>query len=389
MIGNQKIIKYIFLDTNVFYHCKFFTEIDWNSLFQEKVDKIIIKVPFMVLKEIDEGKYKINRARQVLSSFKIFENREFKEGIELQLTFKSPKWDFLETDLLEFLDKNENDHHIIVEILNFSKDHPKDDILFITGDFIPSKISLQKGINTIFWLDEKYAEIFQIPKGIKKKKPELEIFLMHNNITNKKVEISVKIPPPEQIKTEEPIDLPSDSASNDILTRVFRGDKSEERYQKEVANYNEEILNFYRYRKITFILINNGNVPYTNIDIYIKTTLEKEFNIEYKTLLKKPTIPTRDGSPLFDYSDPLIWFDKSIPNVRYYEIQKDEYEKNNEFSIGYNIQKIKHGEIIKLYSILIWISENPRTDKIIFDCEFTQDQPGKIKKQILCIQLKK
>lgn len=82
----KKVIKYVFPDTNVFYYCKFFTEIDWKSLFpEENIDKIIIEVSYTVLKELDKGKYKKKRARQVLSRFQEIEKNEIQKNIELEL----------------------------------------------------------------------------------------------------------------------------------------------------------------------------------------------------------------------------------------------------------------------------------------------------------------
>ena len=46
--------KYIFLDTNVFIHCKDFTRIQWKNLFKELKITINLFIPEIVLDELDD-----------------------------------------------------------------------------------------------------------------------------------------------------------------------------------------------------------------------------------------------------------------------------------------------------------------------------------------------
>ena len=392
---NKKKIKYIFLATNVFYHCKFFTEIDWKSLFpSESVEKIIIKVPNMVLRELDKGKFDKKRVKQVLSRFQELENSEFKESVVLQLSLYPTKWDSLDPKHQEVLDQKVKDHHIIAEILNFCIKYPREDIYFVTGDFLPSRVSMEMGINTINWRNKKYEEIFQDLRIRKKKLPDLQICFDLEDQTCC-IEISSEKKIPELMTFEKSEDFSVDlhkMSTKEIIESDFASkliqswnQKKDEMLKKEVEDYNKKILEYTKYRKVNLFLINNGIFPYNNIDINITTTLEKGFKIKYKKKLPKPIKPksTIDFERLLDFRG--IFSKKKVPNVKYYEIEKKQYEKNNNWTFGYHIDKLKHGDYEKLYSIMICIPDNPRTKEITFKCVFTQDEEGKIKTQRLKI----
>lgn len=397
---NKKIIKYIFLDTNVFYHCKFFTEIDWKSLFSsESVENIIIKVPNMVLRELDKGKYDKKRVRQVISKFEeLKKNPEFKDGIKIQFSLFPTKWDTLEHEHQEILDPEVNDHHIIAEILNFCKDYPKENIYFVTGDILPSMVSMEIGINTIYCRDEKFKEIFYDVKVKKKSLPDLQISFDHEG-KEFCVEISSEKKHPELMEFEKSkylSNIPSKMSSkeikeserkNEAISKMFQD--IEEIFTRKVEDYNKKILEYVQYREIELYLINNGIIPYNNIDINITTTLEKGFEIKNKEELPKPTKPGRgfDFSGLFDF--PRIFAKRKEPNVKYYEIKEEHHEKNIYWSFGYHIDKLKHGDYEKLYPIMIRIPDNPKTNEITLKYVFTQEEEGKIKTQRLKILLSK
>jgi len=155
--------KYIFLDTNVFLHCKTFTEIDWRNLFKktQNNDEIIIVVPYMVNKELDNLKRYEKKARNIQNKLRELKNVEFKEGITLNISFFPTKWSSLKPEWAEILDENESDCKIIAEILVFKENNPDDEVYFVTGDNTPYFQANALGINTIFWLDEEYKKIFK------------------------------------------------------------------------------------------------------------------------------------------------------------------------------------------------------------------------------------
>lgn len=197
--------KYIFPDTNVFLHCKIFTEIKWKNLFDKEVNKIIIIVPDIVLDELDNLKYKEGKAGKIITKIRNLRNTEFQDKVLLKTSANPPNWNLLKPEFRERLDKNKNDHLIITEILNFSDNHQDDDIYFITGDSGPEIKAIDLGINTIFWRDIEYKDLFQIPKISKKRQSDLELTFKDNK---KCIEIPTDIPQPKLIEYPQ-LELPN------------------------------------------------------------------------------------------------------------------------------------------------------------------------------------
>ncbi len=406
---NSKItIKYIFIDTNVLYHCKFFTEIDWFSIFPDKPDKIRLIVPNKVIEEIDEGKYNKDkklrkRARKVISKLNELErNPEFNKGIKVNLSIFPTKWENLEQKWKDVLDKSIDDHHIIAEILNFSLYQNKDDIIFISADFIPLQIAKKIGITTINWRNEEYSDTFIKPKEKKEKYPVLEICFNHET-KQKELILSKEIPKPELMKFiqgEELLkEIPEEikqmtikelrnlEGSNKYLEILSPNVKSDEEFKKEIDNYNKNIKEYVRYKEIPLFLINNGDITYHDIDIRIKTTLENDFKIDYKENLIKPEKPKRNESPVYIRGGVSYYHYETTEYETCYSIEIISREKNNQWNFGYNISKLKHGESAILYPIAIRIPEKFNSEMIIINCHFTQEEKGKIKAQNLRIIL--
>jgi len=408
---NSKItIKYIFIDTNVLYHCKFFTEIDCFSIFPDKPDKIHLIVPNKVIEEIDEGKYNRDkklrkRARKVISKFnELVINPEFNKGIELNLSILPPKWEKLEQKWKDALDKSIDDHHIIAEILNFSGVHNNDDIIFISADFIPLQIAKKIGISTINWRNEEYSDTFIKPKEKKEKYPVLEICFNHET-KQKEIILSKEIPKPELMKfiqREELLkEIPEEIKKMAIkelrnledyekyLEILSPNVKSDEEFKKEIDKYNKNIKEYVRYKEIPLFLSNNGDITYHDIDIRIKTTLENDFKIDYKDNLKKPEKPKRHNHlTIYGGHGVPYYNDEWTGNVICHHIEDILSETNKIWNFGYNISKFKHGEYTILYPIAIRIPEKFNSQMIILKCHFTQEEKGKIKAQNLRIILK-
>ena len=100
--------KYIFLDTNVFLECLLFTEIDWREIPKDsqKLDKIIIVIPYKVNEELDNLKRYEKKARNVQKRLRKLKDVEFKEGITLNITVFPINWSSLKSEWAEKLDEN-------------------------------------------------------------------------------------------------------------------------------------------------------------------------------------------------------------------------------------------------------------------------------------------
>jgi len=374
---------YIFLDTNVFEQCKSFTEINWSIIvakFKPDIEygKFILKVPYMVIMELDDHKKTDNKARKALAIIRKFE-KSFteKKDLKLQISIIPPRWDDLDSNIKDYLIENEKDHRILAEILLFKKQNLNIDILFITGDYVPHKLAAELGINTLNWLDEEYKSCFQAEKI--KKKPDLELLFMSERNRSSLIEWEYKTPHYlafedieelyEEIKREDPMRF-------EELKPVYE-------LESDIEIYNQQIEDFSHYIEVKFMLINNGNHPYSNIDIFINTQLEKEFKIKYKTDVKIPTKPE-----LFDdlWEEVSSQYAIDESEVMYYVISRNEIDHQCDF--GYHIEKVKHNEDFLIpFPIMIWIPEKPKHKKITFKIQFTYDEPGKIKEQKLEINL--
>lgn len=382
----KKSDVYIFLDTNVFEQCKSFTEIDWpNIVAQFKSDieykNIILKVPYMVIKELDDHKKFDEKARKTLAKIRKFDTNN-KKNLKLEISIRPPRWDSLDLNLREELMENENDHRILAEILLFKNQNLYHNVLFITGDYVPHKLAAELGINTINWLDEEYKSFFQEVK--KEKKPDLELLFINEGNTSSLIEWEFKTP--QYLAFEDFIEHYEDLKWEDPMQ--FELLRPEYELESEIEVYNQEVEEFSRYIEITFILINNGNHPYSNIDVFISTQLKEHFKMKYKEEVKIPMKP----DPFDEISDNEATFIVSEElDVEYQEITKQEINKNGmdyKWNFGYYIEKIKHNEkIILPFPLMIWIPEKPKLKKITFKIQFTQDESGKIKEQKLEINL--
>jgi hypothetical protein len=383
----KKSDVYIFLDTNVFEQCKSFSEINWSKVItQFKPDieyrNIILKVPYMVIMELDDHKKFDNKARKTLAKIRKFEKISDNIGLKLEISIRPPRWDRLDSNIREELIENENDHRILAEIFFYKSQNQYHHVLFITGDYVPHKLAAELGINTINWLDEEYKSFFQEVK--KEKKPDLELLFINEGNSSSLIEWELKTPqylafedyeePYEDLKYEDPMRF-----------ELLRPDYEVE---SDIEVYNQEVEEFSRYIEIKFLLINNGNHPYSNIDVFISTHLEQQFKITHKLDVKIPTKPD-PFDELYDNQSILYAIEES--EVRYHEITKQKKNSNKmdyKWDFGYYIEKVKHNETFFIpFPIMIWIPEKTKQKKITFKIRFTHDESGKIKEQKLEINL--
>lgn len=428
--------KFVFLDTNVFIHCKSFIEIEWRELFKDSQteDDIVIVVPYMVKKELDNSKKYDKKARNIQNKLKELKDVEFKEGITLNITIFPIKWSSLKPEWVEKLDENESDCKIIAEILVFKENHSDDEIYFVTGDNTPYFQADALGINTIFWLDEQYNAIFK-PSKIKTAKinklTDLKIYF--NNRENKyelpvQNDISLddfvadefpEFPDlmkeeekeMEVIESEESHEMDEEMTLKeaeekgltvgDLMKSLGRSHieklfsplsllnfKSREQFKEEVVKYYEEINEFRKYVEIELYLTNKGNKPYNNVKIEIFALLEKVFDLKSKEELEKPEKPKieRELFPFTSYSSIISQQHKEY-NVKYFSPEKIEKEKNDIWIFGYSIKKIQHKDTLGLYPITIKFPETFKTKKIQFFCSFKHDEEGVTKEQKLTLDV--
>lgn len=400
-------LKYVFIDTNVLYHCKLFTEIEWGVLFEEKVDKIVLIIPNMVIEEIDKGKNstvkkKRKRARKIVSKFYELEKNSFiGDKTEVKLSINPPEWKKLKRKDKKILTQSNPDHQIIAEILLFLRNHRKEQVLFVSNDFLPLKMVSQYGISTINWRDKPYSGILMKPEENGKTKPELEIHFENNK---QKIELDSDIPAPDllifeplaELLKKVPLEIqkmPINEVRNlnnaqEYYEAMNPSNKSDDEFEKEVIKYNKDLMEYTRYREVTLHLSNHGNKPFNDIDIRINAVLERKFIIDYYDNILKPIKPGRAGSTIISgYGVPYYYEDMVSEDQICHGIIKEETDRNVKWNFGYNVRKLKHGETIELYSIAIRIPKSFSTKEITLKCAFTQEEEGKMKSQTLKIKL--
>ncbi|KKM76079.1 hypothetical protein LCGC14_1383750 [marine sediment metagenome] len=427
---------FVFLDTNVLIHCKTFTEIEWKELFKEsqKKEDIVIVVPYMVNKELDNSKKYDKKARNIQNKLKELKDVEFKEDITLNITIFPIKWSSLKSEWIEKLDENESDCKIIAEILVFKDNHPDDVIYFVTGDNTPYFQANALGINTIFWLDDQYKAIFE-PSKVKTAKinklTDLKIYFknrenkyelpIQNDISLDDFVVDEFPDFPDLMKEEkrviEGIESKKSHEMDEVMTikeaeekgltvgdlikslgrphleKLFSAPlllnlKSREQFKEEVLKYYEEIKEYRKYVEIELYLTNMGNRPFNNVNIELYTLLEKDFDLKSKEELEKPEKPKIDRTlfPFSSYSSILPMQHKEY-NVKYSSPQKIEKEKNDIWVFGYSIKKIQHNDTLGLYPITIKFPEEFKMKKIQFICSFKHDEEGVTKEQKLTLDV--
>lgn len=423
------MIIYIFLDTNVFIHCKLFTEIEWRALLKkpDKSEKIFIVVPYMVNEELDYLKKSEKKARKVQKKLRELKDVEFKDGITLSITLFPIKWSSLKPDWAEKLNENIHDCQIIAEVLLFKDNHPEDEIIFITGDNTPYFQADALGIKAIFWRDDEFKLIFKPSKveaKIIKRLTKLKMQFKNEDV-NYAISIKKELSLDEFVAMEFPdyIDLMKDDEKGSTFSKessssekvrnkeieeknVINGDltegfksslinlfsnyvKSHEVYKEEILKYYKEMMEYSKYIEIELFLTNIGIRPFNNVNIEVYTVLEKGFELKSKNELEKPEKPEKETDPLLFSPLPITSSYPKEYNVKYFSTEKREKEKNDVWSFGYNIMKIQHKTTLSLYPIMIKFPDGFKANKIHFICKFRHDEEGETNDQKIILTILK
>src|ERR1051326_4739579 len=126
----------IFVDTNVYLHFEFFTEVPWPSLVD--ADEVLLVVPPVTANELDKHKYagasKIIKTRAdkvVKRLYKIHSSAgEVRPGVKLLLSTERPREEFEAYDL----DRGSQDDHLLASILQYRDKHLGEHIMLVTDD---------------------------------------------------------------------------------------------------------------------------------------------------------------------------------------------------------------------------------------------------------------
>lgn len=164
---------YIFLDTNIYLHFRFFVEVPWGKLFGNPY-KIVLAPA--VVDELDKHKRHPNaktsaRAKKVLSRFEqIVQNSD---SFPLLNLTKRPS---NETFQNFQLDRQEQDDCILAAIIEFREKHNGNNIIFISNDtgprFRASSLEIKSG---------QLPEEFQNPNELSDEQKQIQKLTLENN----------------------------------------------------------------------------------------------------------------------------------------------------------------------------------------------------------------
>jgi rRNA-processing protein FCF1 len=145
-------MTYLFVDTNIFLHYKFFIEIPWQTIFSDQYEIVLAPV---VIDELDKHKRHQNpkiasRAKKVLSKFEEIMNAP--GPFPLRYIFNRP---LQKTFDHHQLDRKEQDDSILATILEFKAKYPDDSIKLISNDTGPRFRAASLGIEAVK-LDDEY-----------------------------------------------------------------------------------------------------------------------------------------------------------------------------------------------------------------------------------------
>ncbi len=390
---------FVFLDTNVFIHCKTFTEIEWRDLFKENQndEEIVIVLPYMVNKELDNSKKYEKKARNIQNILKELKDVEFKEGITLNISIFPTKWSSLKPEWAELLDENESDCKIIAEILVFKENNPDNEVYFVTGDNTPYFQAKALGINTIFWLDEKYKEIF-ISDEKKGKVPSLPYLGVYfDDQMSKELALQAISEKPELLSIDDLLEENIEYEYEDDLKYEIK-----EEIEELIDIYNKQLEQINNHQDINFVIRNDCDHPYNDIDIHITTIIENDFVFAIREFINSPRKPK---IPEYEDDGSLDKLREDLQNGIYpediekdYRIQDQELNlrissenkgKHTEWEVIYHIDRIKHNTMIDIHPLLIFLPDSYKTDRIELKITYTHEEPGTIKEQKRIVYLPK
>ena len=154
-------MKYLFLDTNIFIHFKYYDQIPWQEIVKDEYKIVIAPI---VLDELD--KYKTNtdkkntkRVKNILSKI---EKEYQKDNSLILVNLSTPKDKTYEKFELS---KNQPDHALLAAILEFEDQHENDGVILISND-TGARIRARSLDISLVELDEE----FLLPKGDRQRK---------------------------------------------------------------------------------------------------------------------------------------------------------------------------------------------------------------------------
>ena len=392
------------LDTNIYLHYKLFTERDWKTLLES--EDLTLVIPPTVIKELDEKKYNApntqlkRRAQEVISKFKEIDEGKPVPGVT-QVDF--PDSSIEEVDWVNLhLNPSNYDDRTIAATLALKEKSAGGEVLIVTADLGMKLKAKDHGIKIVSppddWKretkDSRDKEIEKLRKDLQKLQnalPDVQLLLLSTGDNLVHVLKISKDGLLEGLLTDEDIEAKLEQERKEVKP-IGTVNNINQRFisKKEILIYNEEVREYIkRYRKylndvkeiqelcltieLSPVLINEGNSPAENIDIFLEFPndwLNFPNDIELldkANLLEIPEKPARPNPPKSDIASVVSGFQVPFlsrlmstpisPYVDRMPVNQIGPEINkSEVSVHYWLNNLKHGMKEHLKPVYVWYS---------------------------------
>ena len=375
----------LFVDTNVLLHYKTFDEIAWIEI---AGGEYFLQIAPIVLDELDKHKNNQNtrtaqRARMIAGKFEqIIDDEKGKTNI--RFIVDRPTLSHFES---HHLDPKQQDDCLLASILKYRSENPLNEIKLVTAD-----LGVKLKAKTLNIVTHKPASDLRLPDVADKSQKEVErlqkqltelkeripkVKLVFENRSDhfkkdiqknvktleafKATELAkIKLSHPIMELAKEPTDSTSIYDKLSLLTGVLG--LSNERRQKYNQELEEYYLKYERYLatlyvhglkvlksfKLTFLLVNEGSAPATDIDVWLH--LPDGFTVSRK----QPDAPNEPRPPYrpkgtYDYEPMNIGLAGLMPDINRIgqlpdvNFDKPTIQKTNSYEVTYHSANLKHG----------------------------------------------
>jgi rRNA-processing protein FCF1 len=423
-------MTYLFVDTNIFLHYKFFIEIPWQTIFRNEFEIVLAPV---VMDELDKHKRHPNpktasRAKKVLT--KIEEINDQPGSYPFRYIYKRPSQDTFDQYQL---DRKEQDDCILAVMLEFKSQHPNDQILLISNDTGPRFRAASLGIEAAKLVEDYLNPTEKTEEQKQIQKLTQEIFVYKNKIPKvslcfkddaihyqyklkpildtteafislRMASIKEKYPPlvwedPELAQAKLAEELKSQPKGTPLeeafkSNRLLSGLQMNNSVSKEqVENFNKDNNDFVeKYRQylgkqftlsvikslslpIAIQMKNEGNVPALDIDIWLHFPDGFElYSVgDYPKKTKEPKPPYR---PKHRYDTGLMIVPSissvyssgtgSIPNINF---NQPTIRKTNSYEVDFHINSLKHFQSHDLERLIVVFPSYEKIKNFTIDYE--------------------
>jgi len=424
-------ICHCFIDANTFLHYKSFMEVNWCQ--ELDANRVILVVCTAVLRALDEKKFsgsdsKVRkRARKIISKLRevgnVRKQVEIRRNVELLFVGKEPNINWVE----EGLSSDLPDDRIIATVLNESVG--KDKVVLLTADLGLQLKAESKGIHCHTLPDnlqlkprrspeeEELSKLREKLSHLENRLPVLNIKLSSEDGLNSFKQIYLqKVPALSSADIDTRLTeirkkfqySPPDTKKIGSLASVLSGhawpsQQEIDRYTKDVKTYIGEFRDYlkkeWEYRELRsrtidlrFVLVNEGNSPAEDIDVFLYVPEGLEI-CDADNLPEKPTLPDEPVPPrtinqmLEDWTKfklPLLSTERRLlPRDVLKAQQAPRIRKIKSYEVKFSWLKLKHGmqiEFDPVYAIFPAI-ESARSFKVDYSL-LAGNLPEEIKGQV-------